>query len=253
MKTIRDDQTQTSSPAQSSNRTTINKNLLPSRGRYYDSDLVARRLSAIEVKDLSKVTVQNVNPTFNRIIESAISGVDPDTIKINDKLWLIYFLRSFTYDDVPFKVLGGCAKCGTISRFEYRLKDLDVTYADQELEKEFKLINGDTVTVEFPTIGDEKEIASIKADPNYIENIDTDVMTVASHVKTINGESVSIYEAYTYFARGKGSAKDYSRLLTHLKKFAFGARPKAKFKCPKCKEDILADVPLGSDFFLPEI
>ena len=86
----------------------------------------------------------------------------------------------------------------------------------------------------------------------YIENIDADVMTVASHISAINGESVSIYEAYTYFARGKGSALDYAKLVSHLKKFAFGARPYATFKC-SCGEYAEAEVPLTSDFFLPEL
>ena len=72
----------------------INKDLLPSRGRYYKGELYARKLSAIEMKNLSKVRVETVNPVFNQIISSAISGIDLGDVMINDKLWLIYFLRS---------------------------------------------------------------------------------------------------------------------------------------------------------------
>lgn len=251
MKSIREEQTEQKSTGPK--KVLIDKNLLPSRGRYYNTDLYARKLSAIEVKDLSKIKTNNVNSVFNQTLSNAISGINYEDIKINDKLWLIYYLRAFTYSDVPFKVLGGCVKCGETSWFDYQLKDLDVTYANEDLEKEVTMSNGDKLTVAFPTIGDEIEIAAIKADPNYLENIDTDVMTVAAHVKSINGEYVSIYEAYTNFANGKWSASDYSHLLTHLKKYAFGARPKAVFKCPKCKETIYVDVPLGSNFFLPEI
>ena len=124
--------------------------------------------------------------------------------------------------------------------------------ADKELERELTLVNGDVLTLDFPTIGDEREIEATKMNPAYGAEIDTDVMTVASHIKAINGKPCITYEAYTYFADGKGSAQDYARLMSHLKKFAFGARANAKFKC-KCGSDIFPEVPLGSDFFLPEI
>ena len=66
-----------------------------------------------------------------------------------------------------------------------------MTYANEDLERELELTNGDKVTLSFPTIGDELEIARTKADPNLMENIDVDVMTVASHIRSINGEPVS--------------------------------------------------------------
>lgn len=250
MKSIREEQ----KPTQNGPKLIpIDKNLLPSRGRYYKSDLFCRKLTAIETKDLSKLKTSTVNSVFNQVLSGAISGIEVEDIMLNDRLWLIYFLRSITYDDIPFKVFGTCPICGDSGWYEYKLRDLDVTYANEDLERELELTNGDRVTLSFPTIGDELEIARTKADPNLMENIDVDVMTVASHIRSINGEPVSIYEAYVYFSRGKGSAKDYSRLLTHLRKYAFGASPKGAFKCRKCKQSLLVDIPLGSDFFLPEI
>ena len=250
MQAVRDAEVSTAKPTP--NRILVNKDLIPSKGKYYPNDLYARKLSAIEMKELSKVTKETVDRIFNQIISNAISGIDVTDIKRNDKLWFIYYLRSITYDDFPMKVQAECPKCEEKSWQEYRLKDLDVIYAENELKDELTLPNGDKLDLTFPTIGDEIEIAKTKSNPAYIETIDTDVMTVASHVKKINGESVSIYEAYVYFVRGKGSAKDYARLVSHLRKFAFGARPYAKFKC-SCGEDSYAEVPLTSDFFLPEI
>lgn len=230
----------------------INKDLLPSRGRYYSQDLYAKKLSAIEMKNLSKITVKTINQTFNRALAAGIQGIDIDNIKLNDRLWLVYYLRDLTYDGIPMKVFGECKKCGSVKWYDYTLKNLDVLYADKELEKELTLVNGDVLTLDFPTIGDEREIEATKMNPAYGAEIDTDVMTVASHIKAINGKPCITYEAYTYFADGKGSAQDYARLMSHLKKFAFGARANAKFKC-KCGAEIFPEVPLGSDFFLPEI
>ena len=252
MKSIRETEEKVQKPGPKSNKILINKDLLPSKGKYYKTDLYSRKLSAIEMKELSKVTRESVDRVFNSTIASAIDGIELADIQRNDKLWLIYYLRSITYNDIPMKVQGECKSCGKKEWYDYRLMNLDVVYAEKELEKELVLPNGDTLELRFPTIGDEIEIARTKNNPAYIENIDTDVMTVASHISSINGETVSIYEAYTYFARGKGSALDYAKLVSHLKKFAFGARPYAKFQC-SCGEYAEAEVPLTSDFFLPEI
>ena len=252
MKSIRETEEKVQKPGPKSNKILINKDLLPSKGKYYKTDLYSRKLSAIEMKELSKVTRESVDRVFNSTIASAIDGIELADVQRNDKLWLIYYLRSITYNDIPMKVQGECKSCGKKDWYDYRLMNLDVVYAEKELEKELVLPNGDTLELRFPTIGDEIEIARTKNNPAYIENIDADVMTVASHISSINGESVSIYEAYTYFARGKGSALDYAKLVSHLKKFAFGARPYAKFSC-SCGEYAEAEVPLTSDFFLPEI
>jgi hypothetical protein len=230
----------------------LNKELLPSRGRFYESDLRARKLNAVEVNKLSKVRKDNVNQVFDKTISDAIKGIDVNRIKGNDKLWLIYYLRSITYEDHPFLVRGICKKCNEPKTFEYRLKDLDVTYLEEDLPDHIDLPNGDTVTVEFPDIETEIEVDRTKNNPSFIEDIDQDLLTIASYVKTINGSPVSLYEAYTYFVRGKGNAMDYSRLVSTLRRYAFGARPYAKFKCD-CGEEVEAEVFMTQQFFLPEL
>ncbi len=254
MKAVRDEESTVASAPQQKGpkKFLIDKNLLPSRGRYYKSDLYARKLTAIECKDLSKVRKENVNAVFNKVIGSAISGVDLPDILVNDKLWLIFYLRAVTYDDPPMNVIGVCQSCENTKIYQYTLKDLDVKYADQVLPESFDLPNGDKISLRFPTIDTEIEVSKTKADPNMIENIDEDVMTIASHIRTINGEVVGVYEAYEYFVRGNGSAKDFSRLTSILRDYSFGAKPIAKFKC-ECGKDVLAEVLLTADFFLPKL
>ena len=235
-----------------SNRTLINKSMLPSKGRYYDGDLYARKLNAIEMKELSKVRKENANQVFNKILNSAITGVNTSEIKVNDKLWLIYFLRSFTYDDFPMRVIAKCKDCEKEKFFEYHLSDLKVVYLEEDLPEEIELPNGDKLTVDFPTIETENEVERTKSNPAFLENLDHDVLTVASNVKTINGEPVSLYEAYTYFTRGNGTAKDFSRLVSVLRKHTFGAIPYAEFVC-ECGGKAYAEITMTSDFFLPEI
>jgi hypothetical protein len=135
---------------------------------------------------------------------------------------------------------------------EFRLKDLDVIYANEEMPSELELPNGDKVTVKFPTIETEIEISRTKNNPAFVEDIDEETMTIAAHITSINGESVGIYEAYTYFARGRGSAKEFSRLANYLKEYAFGARPAMTYTCT-CGAEAEIEVPMTRDFFLPKI
>ena len=104
MKSIRETEEKVQKPGPKSNKILINKDLLPSKGKYYKTDLYSRKLSAIEMKELSKVTRESVDRVFNSTIASAIDGLELADVQRNDKLWLIYYLRSITYNDIPMKV-----------------------------------------------------------------------------------------------------------------------------------------------------
>ena len=139
MKSIRETEEKVQKPGPKSNKILINKDLLPSKGKYYKTDLYSRKLSAIEMKELSKVTRESVDRVFNSTIASAIDGIELSDVQRNDKLWLIYYLRSITYNDIPMKVQGECKSCGKKEWYDYRLMNLDVVYAEKELEKELVL------------------------------------------------------------------------------------------------------------------
>lgn len=239
-------------PEKKSPWTILNKDLLPSRGKYYAGDLRVRKLNAQEIKDLTKITPANANAAFNLVIANCVEGIETDDILLNDKLWLVYYLRSITYRDLPFAVKCTCPECGRVSKEQYTLDKLLVTYADKDLPNEITLPNGDVIEPMWPTIGTEREIKALKDNPNIFEVIDDELLTIASHIKAINGKKLSLYELFMYFTgdNSRGSGYDFAYFCQALKPYIFSARPYFAAKC-HCGETNYQEIKLTPDFFLP--
>ena len=89
----------------------LDKSLLPSKGMFYQDKIYVKKLSTINIKKLATITDQNSNFVINNILKSSIwdgNGFDYTKILVADKIWLIFYLRSFTYNDIPFKVRHKC-------------------------------------------------------------------------------------------------------------------------------------------------
>lgn len=242
----------TATKPKKSNKVLLNKELLPSRGTFYPNDIYVRKLNAKEIKDLSTVKPSNVDVVFNSIISDCLEGMELKNILLNDKLWLIYYLRSITYNDMPFAVKVKCPHCGRETKEQFVLNRLNVKYADTPLPKQIELPNGDVIEPCWPTIGVELQINRLKNDPNVIEEIDSDIMTICAHIKTINGKTATLFDAYSYFTGDdcRGSAMDFNAFCQGLKPATFGARPLFTTDCP-CGEEVYSEITLSPDFFLP--
>ena len=230
----------------------LNKDLLPSRGKYYPGDIRVRKLNAQEIKDLTKINPNTANATFNLVLANCVQGIETDDILLNDKLWFVYYLRSITYKDLPFAVQYKCPECGRTSKELYTFNKLMVTYADKDLPSEIELPNGDIVEPMWPTIGTERQIKALKDNPNVLEVIDDELLTIASHIKSINGKKLSLYELFMYFTGddSRGSGYDFAYFCQSLKPYIFSARPYFEVKCA-CGETNYQEINLTPDFFLP--
>lgn len=251
MKAIREEQPK---KVQTQNTVMLNKEMLPSKGKYYDTDIFVRKMNAKEIKDLSLVNPENANAIFNKIIGSCITGIEVNKILMNDKIWLIYYLRDITYNGMPFKIKTTCPECGKPLVVDYTLSNLVVNYAENDLPESIELPNGDVITPKYPTIGTEIQITRLKNDPQVIAAVDEEIMTICSHISEINGEHVTLWEAYEYFAdeeNARGSGFDFASFVHSMSKYVFGAKPVGKFTC-SCGHEIIDTVPLTPDFFLPK-
>lgn len=252
MKAIRE--AQETAPQHNTNTVMLNKELLPSKGKYYTSDIFVRKMNAKEIKDLSLVNQENANSIFNNIISACVTGIELNKILLNDKIWMIYYLRDITYNGMPFKIRSKCPECNKNVVLDYTLSNLVVTYADKDLPEFIELPNGDKITPSYPTIGTEIQINRKKNDPNIILAIDEEIMTICAHITEINGEHVTLMEAYEYFAdeeNAKGSGFDFASFVHSMAPYVFGAKPVGKFEC-SCGHEIYETIPLTPDFFLPK-
>ena len=228
----------------------LDKSLLPSRGKFYEENIYVKKLSALSIKKLATLTEKNADITFNNMIMSSLWGIDYDKILVGDKLWFVFYLRSLTYNDLPFKIKETCPYCNTITNYDYVLKNLDISYYDNELPEYFE-INGDKIEVKFPTISTEAACKKIENDPNVLMDIDKELLTFSSYIYKVNGEKYSLMRAYEYMTEMSGM--DFSKFSNELSEHMFIAKPFAKFICPHCGEEVEYQIPLTPPFFMPKI
>ena len=212
----------------------LDKNLLPSRGKFYQENIYIKKLNTLNIKNLATINENNINNVINNIIASCIFGIDTGKILIGDKIWLIYYLRAFTYNDMPFTLRGTCDKCGNIRNYDFVLKNLDVLYLDK-----------------VPTISTESAINRLKNDQNIILEINPELLELSSYILKVNDEKMSLYRAYEYICQI--DALSFSHFTNEMSELLFSAKPVAKFTCPHCGEEILLPMPFIPSFFLPKI
>lgn len=93
------------------NNKVLNKSLLPSKGLYYPENITYKKLTTIDIKNLSTMTSENMNGVMNGILSRCIDGVNVNDILLGDKMWFIFFLRCETYNDIPTPIKYKCPEC----------------------------------------------------------------------------------------------------------------------------------------------
>lgn len=227
----------------------LDKNLLPSRGKFYSENIYVRELTTKCLQDLATITPENASFIFNAIIEECVFGIQKEKIFVGDKLWFIYYLRAISYDDAPFKIKHKCKDCDSNVVLEYKLENLNITYLDNDIPEYIELSNGDQITVKFPTIGDEAKINKTK-NLDIPEIINENMLEFSSKIDQINGKRVKLLDAYHYVKSMR--ARDFSKLINSMSKFVFTVAPYATFNCPLCGEEIVVQIPFSPTFFMPE-
>lgn len=229
----------------------LDKNLLPSRGRYYANDVYVKKLNTLAIKNLSTLTQDNVNNVINNIVNEFVFGIEPGKILIGDKIWLIFYLRSFTYNDFPFKLRGKCPSCNNIASYDYVLNHLDVTYLDKEVPESFELPNGDVIQISFPTISTEAQMNKLKNNDNIIMDINPELLELSSYIVNINGKNNTLLQGYEYLCNA--DANIFSIFANELSEYIFSAKPFAIFNCKQCGEEIRLQMSFAPAFFMPNM
>lgn len=231
------------------NAVLLDKTLLPSRGKYYPDDIYIKKLSTLNVKNLASIDDKNIMSIINGVLKSCIFNIDINKILVGDKLWLIFYLRSYTYNDVPFKLRGKCEHCESIMSFDYRLENLHVQYLDNDLPEYF-MVGKDKVKITFPTVSTETEINKLKTNEQIVEDLLPDILDTAAYFKEVNGKSMTLMQAYHYIL--DLDPVDFSNLTNDLNPYIFNAYPYADFVCPICGEEVTLPIAFVPQFFLPK-
>lgn len=228
----------------------FDKTLLPSRGKYYPGDIYVKKLTTLNIKNLATIDEKNIQGVINGVLQSCVFGVSSQNILVGDKIWLIFYLRSFTYDDIPYRLRGECENCHTIASYDYRLANLSVTYFDKDMPEEFD-VGDDKITIRFPTISTEAEATKLKTNDQIIENIVSDLLDFSEYIYKVNEKEISLMQAYRYVC--EMDAMSFSQLTNILSDYVFTAKPYATFKCPTCGEEVTLPISFIPQFFLPKV
>lgn len=232
------------------NAVMINSSMLPSKGKFYSAPIYATPLSAKNLKDLSNMSEDNANAAINLILAERIIGIRHTQLLQADKLWLIFYLRSITYDDHPIKLKYTCSECKHQGVKRLHLADLTVNYYDESADMSLLLpISGDTLTLRYPTLFHEKQGNDKKNDTQLVDAVDPDLIDISEFIEAVNGEHKTVYEAYQYVCAMH--PRDFNKFTNYMIKHNIGLNPVAEFEC-ECGATTKEMITFTSDFFNPD-
>lgn len=229
--------------------TMLNSELLPSKGKYYSAPLFIKKLTAIDIKNLNTMTEENANAILNSVISNCVSGINFNDLLQGDKLWLIFYLRAFTYNDYPVSIKYECPECKRQSIFEAKLSDFNVKSLKEDFNNQIELSSGMKVEVQYPTLGHESKANQLKRNDQMIEAVDPELIDIACYLKAVDGRKLTMLQAYETLKNM--DAMDFVEFSNYMIDNAIGLDPIIKIPC-NCGNIVEKRVTFTPDFFMPK-
>lgn len=231
----------------------LNKDHLPSKGKFYQNDIFVKKLSTIDIKNLATLTSDTMDGVINGILSHCVHGVNVNDILVGDKFWLIFYLRNLTYNDYPFAVKYKCENCKKSGMYKMTMKDVIVTYLKDDFSTTYTMDNGDEIEIGFPTVGNEVSQNQILKEPEkYIPSgeVDDSLLNIACYIKAINGKNISIARAYDYIINL--DALSFTNFSNYMVDIDFGIKPYIEIDC-ECTNKVNVPLSLTPEYFMPKI
>lgn len=228
---------------------------LPSKNKFY-SQLLARPLNVKEVKLLASMNSDNYDFIINDIIKKTVKGVKVEQITIGDKYFIIFWLRANTYKNSGYELDFECKsqKCNKVSTYNFELNSLDVQYIRDDFDenKEIELpLSKDKFSILCKRISDENKVSEfIKMSDKSITKYDEEILDIASNIKTVKGETLSLMKKYEYVE--SMHPEDFSYLISYIDSMSFGVKDRVNAVCNNCKEVTPVGVSFRPEFFIPK-
>lgn len=229
---------------------------LPSKNKFY-SNVLARPLNVKEVKLLASMNEDNYDYVINDILRKTIKGIKVEDITRGDKYFIIFWLRANTYKNSGYELDFVCRseKCGEKkSSYNFGLELLDVEYIkdnfDELKEIEFP-VSKDKFSVLCKRISDENKVNEfLRMTEKNITKYDEEILDIASNIKKINDEELSLMKKYDYVE--KMHPEDFSFLISYIDSVSFGVKNRVNAICNDCKEVTPIGVSFRPEFFIPK-
>lgn len=231
------------------NAVMVNTEMMPSKGVGYNTAMYVTPLTTQDLKNLNTMTEENATARINGVLASCVHGVPLKDILQGDKLWLLFYIRSVTYDDFPIFIKYKCKDCGRQGIHKVTMKNLNVRYYKDTYEKFLELPkSGAKVELRLPTIRYEDRANSLKNQADLKQAFDPEILDLCIYIESINGERASVIEAYNFLFNM--NAYDFSVFSNYLLDNNFGIVPTVKIPC-ECGMEIEQGIGFTPDFFMP--
>jgi hypothetical protein len=225
---------------------------LPSRGVFYQFPLTGRPLTVLEVKRTTSISSDNIDEIIDTILASAVSGINVDDILVDDKLYILYWLRAQTFINDGFDIPYTCPTCKASAPYHFSVNNIEQNYLAEDFEfSQLEFINPlDNAKIKYHprTIGDEKKVKYFINKMKNIANLDIDLLNIAIQISEINGEHVFLENAYNYLIK---DSQNFAVLLSNMNTCSCGIAELFTVKCSNCKEAGFVPITFQSSFMLP--
>jgi len=219
--------------------------------------IYGRPLTVKETKLLAGMNESNFSFIINEVLQNTITGIQVDELYVADKLYILFWLRANTYKNEGYSTEYICQHCGTKNRYMFTMDKLNIvslSEKDFDVDNELSLLNrDDKLRICFPKVKDENKVSHmLRMNKNNAQQLDEEILSMATMVKTINGEEMSLKYVYEYL--NNLTPEDFSFIKSYMDDIEIGVSPVIPVACSNqtCQEENLIEVRFHSEFFLPK-
>lgn len=237
----------------------IKKDDLITKGKLYpkNTQIFFRTMIVPEVKRLANILMSQENAEYivNDTLKKCLRGIDVDDLFVEDKMYLLFYLRANTFKDSSYVVDFHCDKCDCDSGYHFTVGNLRAKFLkdDYDPDAEYELKSGDKITLSYIKVRDQKDIENLKDSTiaKKAEKLDDAILGMAASISSINGAGMSLIQKYDYLMN-KLTPEDYSDLQTIMEQHAIGIEPTMDVVCQECGGVGSIPVTFHPRFFLPK-
>lgn len=227
---------------------------LPSAGRFGGvEEVTIRNLTGADEKLIySGVTENSIDKLLKRCIVEPANIVVADLCE-QDKYYILLQIRILTFGST-YSFTTKCPECGTKVKVDMDLDDLEVFFADEELEKlmTVELSSGEKVEFKVLTSKDINEVNNMVSRLKAGNDRGTQLfLRLASVIKAVDGKEMSLIEKQKWLE--EMSSRETNALWKAFSQIKLGVNMNTYMQCPVCGETSEVPVQMTAEFFRPSL
>jgi hypothetical protein len=208
----------------------------------------------------------NAHKIISQLIKSCSDiPIDPIDLIIDDRLYILFKLRSITYGNI-YNIDIACSACETKYTYNYNIDSSEIRYLTGDLNFEANLpVSGDKLLLrritgrdELAVMNYEKQVGKtkreIKRGPDSndtIEGDDSYIYRLALQIYSVNGIEIKGKERLSYVENLYG--KDSLMIRQSIDDNSLGLELRFIAECPNCGADNETLMPMTPEFFRPRV